>query len=221
MIARHPTHSRFADMNTEWLALWLHFLWSGVLTMSCCLMAWWKIGFVVVKASSSASIRPFGAPKVDSETSKVRRRLINTALMVSLCLLLNVTATLSIAGKLKEWSRTSEISLSCEIKETWNTRDFNAYGFDAGHIKEVCSQANSIQLAQPCTTSCYWYPGITLAGLTCEFGSGGHLDGLTLAEQAAYKALLYENNETDLEYDSCDCPCGDLIEIKRPRYGVG
>ncbi len=186
-----------------------------MLTMSCCLVAWWQIGFVVVKASTSASIRP------GSESSKVRHRLINIASMVSLCLLLNVTATLSIAGKLKEWSRTSDIYLRCENKETWNTRNFNAYGFDAGHIKEVCSQADSIQVAQPCISSCYWYPGITQVALTCEFENSVKFDGLTLAEQAAYKASLYEKNETDLSHDPCDCPCGDLIEIKRPRYGVG
>ncbi len=190
--------------------------------MLCCLVAWWKIGVVAAKAGSSAStVRPGGAPKGGSETSKVRRRLINIASMVSLCLLLNVIATLSIAGMLKEWSRTSEISLSCEIKETWTTRDFDAYGFDAGHIKEACSQANVIQVSMPCKSSCYWYPGITQDGLTCEYGSDGRFGGLTLAEQAANKASLKEKGETDLYFDACDCPCGDLIEIKRPRYWVG
>ncbi len=184
--------------------------------MLCCLANWWKIGAVAANVASSIAIRPGGAPKVRSETSQVRRRLINIASMVSLCLLLNVVAMLSTAGKLKEWSRTSEIFLSCEIKETWNSRDFHAYGFDAGHIKDVCSQANSIQVSSPCTSSCYWYPGITQAALTCEFSDSSK----PLAEQAAYKASQNEKGEPDLSFDPCDCPCGDLIEIKRPRYGV-
>jgi hypothetical protein len=190
--------NRFPDMNTEWLALWLHFLWSGVLTMTCCVVAWWKVGLATQAASRNAS-------QTRNEPLTMRRRLLNIAGMISVCLLLNVIATVSTSGKLNEWSRTADISLACEIKETWNSRSWDVYGFDDKTIVEVCSAEDAIPLGPGlhCVDSCTWYPEITVASLACSN------EERTLEEALADDSPLVP---------ACACPCSSMIEIQKPRY---
>jgi hypothetical protein len=97
-------------MTTEWLALWVHFLWSGALTMLCCITVWWKVGLIADAAN--------GTTTHTRKNESMRRRLLNIASMISVCLVLNVIATSSTSAKLEEWSRTADMSLTCEIKET-------------------------------------------------------------------------------------------------------
>ncbi len=188
--------NRFPDMKTEWLALWLHFLWSGVFTMTCCIVAWWKVGLVTQAANRSAF-------QTRNESTTVRRRLLNIAGMISVCLILNVIATVSTSAKLNEWSRTADISLACEIKETWNSRSWDVYGFDDDTIVEVCSAEDTIPVGRvTCVDSCTWHPRITVEALTCS------TEGFTLEER------LGDGLQT---FPPCDCPCGSMIEIQKPR----
>jgi hypothetical protein len=187
--------NRFPDMKTEWLALWLHFLWSSVFTIVCCITAWWKAG----------NVAPVAKPQTpNNESTTGRRRLLNIASMVSVCLLLNVVASLLTSVKLKEWSRTADISLACEIKETWNSRSWDVYGFDGKTIVEVCSAEDAISVsAGKCVDSCTWYPGVARGTLVC------HQSGRETLEQAL--------SDDSTLIPACDCPCGSLIEIQKPR----
>ncbi len=77
------------------------------------------------------------------------------------------------------------------------------YGFDDDTIVEVCSaeDANSIG-GFFCVDSCTWHPGISVEVLACS------KEDMTLE-----KALA-----DDLEiFPPCDCPCGSMIEIQKPR----
>ncbi len=179
-------------MKTEFLTLWVHFLWSGVFTMMCCIAAWWKVGGT-------------RQPQRSSESTTGRRRLLNIAGMISVCLLLNLLASLSTSVKLKEWSRTTNISLACEIKETWSSRSWDVYGFDNGTIVEVCSAEDSIPIGKflPCLDSCTWYPGITAMSLVCS--------------STLYGSLEQQQADDSPKFSPCDCPCGSLIEIQKPR----
>jgi hypothetical protein len=188
--------NRFPDMKTEWLALWLHFLWSGVFTRMCCIVAWWKVGLVAQAAQSSAS-------QTRKESTTVRRRLLNIAGMISVCLILNVIATVSTSAKLNEWSRTADISLACEIKETWNSRSWDVYGFDDNTIVEVCSAEDAIPVPYTCVDSCTWYPEISVGMLTCSI-----IEGITLEEVLA---------DDSPAFSPCECPCSSMIEIQKPR----
>jgi hypothetical protein len=114
--------NRFKNMTTEWLALWAHFLWSVALTMLCCVTVWWKVGHIADAAKGTTHTRK-------NESTALRRKLLNIAGMVSVCLILNVIAALSTSANLQEWSRTADMSLTCEIKETWNSRSWDVYGF--------------------------------------------------------------------------------------------
>jgi hypothetical protein len=187
-------------MKTEWLALWLHFLWSGVLTMTCCVVAWWKVGLATQTANRNAS-----SQTTRSEPLAMRRRLLNIAGMISVCLLLNVMATVSTSATLNEWSRTADISLACEIKETWNSRSWDVYGFDNKTIVKVCSAEDSIPVGTfpPCLDSCTWHPGITAGSLVCS--------------NADYGSLEQQQADDSPRFAPCDCPCGSLIEIQKPR----
>ena len=190
--------NRFPDMKTEWLALWLHFLWSGVFTMTCCVVAWWKVGLVTQAAAASRN-----ASRTRNESTTLRRRLLNIAGMISVCLLLNVIATVSTSAKLNEWSRTADISLACEIKETWNSRSWDVYGFDGKTIVEVCSAEDVITVGTtPCVDSCTWYPEISVDVLACS------IEGWTLEEVLA---------DDEQNFPPCECPCSSMIEIQKPR----
>jgi hypothetical protein len=68
-------------MTTEWLALWIHFLWSGTFTMLFGVFAWWKMGVMMRPMANQAES---GGVK---EATKQRRRLLRVAAMVSLSLL--------------------------------------------------------------------------------------------------------------------------------------
>jgi hypothetical protein len=185
-------------MKTEWLALWLHFLWSGVLTMMCCVVAWWKVGLV-----AQAAQRKTSQTRKDESTT-VRRRLLNIAGMISVCLILNVIVTVSTSAKLNEWSRTTDISLTCEIKETWNSRSWDVYGFDDHTIVEVCSAEDAIPVGFiTCVDSCTWNPGISAGALACSY------EGMTLED------ALADNSSNN--FPPCECPCGSMIEIQKPR----
>jgi hypothetical protein len=123
--------------------------------------------------------------------------------MISVCLILNVIATVSTSAKLNEWSRTADISLACEIKETWNSRSWDVYGFDDDTIVEVCSAEDAISISRlPCLGSCTWHPGISVEMLACS------KEDMTLEEALA----------DDLEtFPPCECPCDSMIEIQKPR----
>jgi hypothetical protein len=192
--------NRFPDMKTEWLALWLHFMWSGLFTMTCCIMAWWKVGLVTQATKGIKS-----TSQTRNESTKVRKRLLNIAGMISVCLLLNVIATVLTSAKLTEWSRTADISLACEIKETWNSRSWGAYGFDDDTIVEVCSAEDAISVTQiTCVDSCTWHPEISVETLVCSKGE----EGWTLEEVLA---------DDSPSVPACRCPCGSMIEIQKPR----
>jgi hypothetical protein len=184
-------------MKTEWLALWLHFLWSGVLTITCCVVAWRKVGLATQAANRNSS-------QTQNEPLTMRRRLLNIAGMISVCLIMNVITTVSTSAKLNEWNRTADISLTCEIKETWNSRSWDVYGFDNNTIAEVCSAEDVIPLGLglPCVDSCTWHPKIAVGALTCS------IEGVTLEE------LLADDSP---QFPPCECPCSSMIEIQKPR----
>jgi hypothetical protein len=123
--------------------------------------------------------------------------------MISVCLILNVIATVSTSAKLNEWSRTADISLACEIKETWNSRSWDVYGFDDDTIVEVCSAEDDITVGiSPCVDSCTWYPEISVGALTCS------------KEEWTLEEMLADDSP---EFSPCDCPCSSMIEIQKPR----
>jgi hypothetical protein len=137
--------------------------------------------------------------------------------MTSVCLVLNVIAALSTSAKLNEWSRTANMSLACEIKETWNTRSWDAYGFDDDTIVEVCSAENAISKTQnTCVDSCTWHPGIIIERLVCSsVDSNGIL--LTLEQAFAHNLTSEQAFADSLLPALCDCPCDSLIEIQKTR----
>ncbi len=200
--------NRFSTMTIEWLAIWVHFVWSGSTIMICCFVTWWKIG--VVTGTTSSHRRPAGRGQ---QLSKLRHRLLNIAGLISVCLLLNVVSTIVTSVKLEEWTRTTELTLVCAIKETWNSRAWGAYGLTEDNIVEVCSGDEIISASTTCIGGCYWYPGVSYKYLTCASSIDGSLE-----DQAAAKALV---DKDDWDKDSavyCDCPCSGFVEIKKPRY---
>jgi hypothetical protein len=250
-------------MKTEWLALWIHFLWSGILTMSFAFLAWslYIYLFFFLKISLSLSsppppspqlppnfqtlapnlpkfytytdapairwkigirIGPFAKYAQDSaagrETMKKRRRLLQIAAMVSVCLLLNMYATLATSEKLEEWSRTTDIFLACSIKEKWHFRNWEAYGLNDGNVVNVCSRAEAHERGGTagCDSDCFWDPSLFGGNsLVCLPG------GLKFESFEEYA----EQTVSDPKYgiansQPCDCPCTTLIQVEKPRSEI-
>ena len=98
--------------------------------MAFALGSWREIGAVTKGATSVSGSAADPHKQVRaSAAAKSQRRLLRIAGTISTCLLLNGIAHLSTAAKLQEWNRTADLSLACAIKERWDTRDWNAYGF--------------------------------------------------------------------------------------------
>ncbi len=113
-------------------------------------------------------------------------------------------ATVLTSAKLNEWSRTADISLACEIKETWNSRSWDVYGFDDDTIVEVCSAEDAIPvgLYYTCVDSCTWDPEISVEALACS------------TEERTLEEVLADNSSL---FSPCECPCSSMIEIEKPR----
>ena len=187
--------------------------------MAFSLGAWQKIGAVTAKSSINAAKSSGTRSSSSGAAAQSRRRLLRIAAMVSMCLLLNAIAALSTAAKLEEWGRTADLSLACAIKETWNTRDWNAYGFNENDAVSVCSEETAIQVQGPCLSDCFWHPYITDGTLTChsDYGVGGFesLEAKAEKYQQEREAGLREGPGPT---NGCDCECSDLVQIERPRF---
>ena len=185
--------------------------------MAFALESWRKIGAITkgAKSVSKSAADPHKKFRA-SAIAKSQRRLLRIAGTVSTCLLLNGIANLSTAAKLQEWNRTAELSLACAIKERWNTRDWNAYGF-RDEVVNVCSQESAIEVQTPCVSDCFWYPDIADSGLTChdEKSSFESLDARAEEYREQREAGLLQGPG---QHNVCDCDCSQLIQIERPRF---
>ncbi len=151
-------------------------------------------------------------PGVNPEVEQKRRRLLQIGVMVSVCLLLNVVATISISEKLDEWSRTSKIFLTCH-KETPIMKNWEAYGFNDNAITKACKREETVSVGgyESCSSDCYWHPvhatlGAVLKCVPTNSGFESIDDYLT--------SLVTTTHHPNI----CDCPCSNLIEVEKPRY---
>jgi len=202
-------------MTTEYLALWVHFLWSGGLSMVFSLTAWWKMGALINKNTHKDG--KMGS--AGREAMKKRHRLLRIAIMTSFCLLVMMAALLSTSSKLDEYNRTADLSLTC-FKETTFSRDFSAYGLSEKDGKVKVCNSKDVLWAQngTCSDGCFWYPGLVTEYLAC-YPAGGYiaLDGGSFESLEAMAA--YENPESNGVWGvACDCPCTSFIEVETPRY---
>jgi hypothetical protein len=151
-------------MGTEWALLWIHFMWSGVLIFVFSIGTWMELGRIMQYAAGGASD---GAKRLATK----RRRILFIAVMTASCLLMNMTATLLVSVTLDSWSRSEDISLNCNLFETFASRDWAAYGFGS-EPTTVCS-LNDLKphgISSPgleCTGACAWVPDLEDEYLVC------------------------------------------------------
>ena len=126
-----------------------------------------------------------------------RRRFVLLAVAITFVLLLNTAANLSISETLGSWSRTAHLLLTCSIGETWSSRNWEAYGFNAlDTAVDICSQEDIVYSQRPCQSACRWDP----------MGGTGSSEYLTCDGSSSSNA--------------CDCPCKELVRLERPRFVV-
>jgi hypothetical protein len=197
-------------MKTEWLAIWIWFLVFGVLTMYFSLRTAHKMSRALLESRANLESAP------NTQSDKSRKRLLRIAGMVSICLVLNTAATLSISVKHEDWSRTADIALTCQTKESWTKKNWENYGLRIGEIVEACSVDEHITITKPCEGSCLWYPEITDFFLVCMDPAVHNRPGYNSFEDFAKAKANGDWKIGDGGIYACDCPCSSLIEIKRP-----
>ena len=52
-------------------------------------------------------------------------------------MILNLVATVGISTSLEEWGTSSSLWLDCQLFDSWETRDWDAYGFSDGYDSSV------------------------------------------------------------------------------------
>jgi hypothetical protein len=170
--------------------------------MGGCIKTWHHIGGI---SSSVRGRNLSSAARVNSQ----RNRLVRIAFMVSICLLLSVIATLSTSLNLEEWARSADISLTCSLGETWNSRDWATYGFQNGENARACKSESAIGVQWECVTDCLWLGGDTSSFMCSDVHA-------TLSELETQMAITGEP-PTSFMLHPCDCPCKELIEVRSPR----
>jgi hypothetical protein len=177
-------------------------------------VAWQHIGIMIAPARAGA-----GSQEAAKGVANKRRRLLQIAVMISVCLLLNTIAMLSTASKLEDWNRTADLSLNCHTGETWFTRNFEAYGLNREEAVNVCSAeaANgvAVQSNVQCRSDCYWQPSVfedlratNVQSLICVHEGTPHqsIEDLVAALEVGGRPTV------------CDCPCSAFVQVEKPRF---
>jgi hypothetical protein len=102
------------------------------------LQSWWVVRKAGIQSVISAkehdhTKKTESQKKIDGQ----KRRLFLIASQTCVCLLLNVGVTISTSGALEEWSRTSDIWLTCSTLETEMAKNYNSYEVWIFHIYEM------------------------------------------------------------------------------------
>jgi hypothetical protein len=90
-----------------------------------------KTRLAIGAVASSAPNRSSNA-KESNLLKGTKRRLFQIAMQTCLCLILNLIATVGVSASLRDWGVSSDLWLQCQLFETWNARDWDAYGFSDG-----------------------------------------------------------------------------------------
>ena len=123
---------RFSNMATEFALLWVHFLWSGGLIVLFSYLSWKELHSIRKKVRTSS-----GSKK---SLSVSMRRLFQIALLTSVCLFMNLLATIMLSFALDTWSISSDLWLQCYF-ELDLRKDLDAYGFEIG--QPICESQDA------------------------------------------------------------------------------
>jgi hypothetical protein len=193
---------RFSSMTEEWLLLRVHLLWSGGGVVILSTLSWLKIGSIL-EGLGLNSTRVSSAVENTRQTIKgQKRRLFRIAFLTSVSLLVSLVISVLTGESLKNWGRSSLVRLNCILYERSGERNWHAYGYENG--TEVCSDTIWTFFNEPCTSACtFSSTGVLFNGteeMYCEFSN----------EKNVPKA-----DGTKLEYQTCACPCNDVVAIEK------
>jgi hypothetical protein len=116
--------------------LWVHFFWSGALTMGFALAAWQEIRgheAHMPNAGGNDQRRNMASQKM---LSGPRKRILRISITAAASLLLNLGVNIFTSAALENFVTSSAMWLDCSVFETWKTKNWDAYSFADG---SVCS----------------------------------------------------------------------------------
>jgi hypothetical protein len=122
-------------MTQEWLLLRVHLLWSGGGIVVLSTLSWLKIG--LIQKSLGLNYRTNIGRERRQIIAGQRRRLFRIAFFTSVSLLVSLVITVLTEAVLEDWSRSSDVWLTCTLYEKILSHNWDAYGFETG--EEVCS----------------------------------------------------------------------------------
>jgi hypothetical protein len=214
-IARHAfsCSMRFADMTTEWLLLWVHFVWAGSL-----IVLFSVLSFLKIRAVQFKSVMPTGAANAaaNAEVNASKSRLLRIAMICAMCLLINLVCTLLTSVTLDDWATDSDIYLQCSLFETWSQKDTDAYAFV--DLQDICAPKDVTFSfsALGCKSECTFH-----ACLPVEEGEDvTDISCFAKAPNSLLCATTLDPLGEANDYTYCDCPCEKMIAVKRPSTTI-
>jgi hypothetical protein len=208
-IARHAfsCSMRFADMTTEWLLLWVHFVWTGSLIVLFSVLSFFKIRALQLKTAGSSGASGGGA---NTNINASKNRLLRIAMMCAVCLLINLVCTLLTSVTLDDWATDSDLYLQCSLFETSLSRKMESYEFV--DLQDICAPKDvTFSLsALGCKSDCTFHACVEGSGDVSCFGK---------VPDAFLCATTLDPLDTN-DYTYCDCPCEKLITVQRPSMTV-
>jgi hypothetical protein len=201
-IARHAfsCSMRYSDMTTEWLLLWVHFVWAGSVIILFSVLSFFKVRKTQQRLAAIAG----GAQGSSRDINSSKRRLLHIAMMCALCLLINLVCTLLTSATLDDWATDSDIWLKCTLFETWNQKNTDAY--ELTNLEPVCAPKDvTFSLSTlGCKSECTFH--------SCDEGSEDpSCHGK--APNALLCATTLDPKDSN-DYTYCDCPCEKLITVR-------
>ena len=97
---------------------------------------------VVVQVSSSRlqTRSNINSQSIAESLNRDKHLLQRAAVLCSVCLIVNLVCTVLTSAKMKDWSADSDTWLDCQLFETWNQKNIEAY--DLSDLQSVCAPAD-------------------------------------------------------------------------------
>jgi hypothetical protein len=200
---------RFSSMMHEWLLLRVHLLWSGGGIVVLSTLSWLKIGSILEGLGLNSARASSAVEDTRQTIAGQKRRLFRIAFLTSVSLLMSLVISVFTGEVLKEWGRSSFLSLQCELYARSGEYNLDVYGFEDG--TEVCSNASWTFFDEACTSACIF------SNTSVIFSNGAGESNGTGELYCTFPNIkeVKVRNET-FEYQSCACPCSDMVKVEKP-----
>jgi hypothetical protein len=208
---------RFTTMATEWAVLWAPTVFAGIAIIVFAAASWVAINKEEYQVSAVNSARQVvkgkkGSP-ANHQLKASKRRLLQIAVMASICVLANCIVTVLTSSTLEEWSRSADVWLQCTVFESHYAKDWDAYQFQKGQSVCTAEATTFVQGGNPCMQD-------------CKYEEVQNRDGSLRDDLSPLVCMITEDafdvvtSAPLVDYAYCDCSCDAMVRQDRPSVGI-